>query len=155
MFYPNAGQRLVNVVGANGIAFNYPAEQYTYAFGYPGYPSLSKFAKGERLYYCSGTPTWNGIFDPKRMALKCDFASYAYSSYQGGPWVMEFDGELGYGYLHSITSTYSGGVSLMGYCSETPKRISTTPSRCVTNGHGRPSDSCLRTIFPKGIRGTS
>lgn len=107
MFYPNAGQRLVNVVGANGIAFNYPAEQYTYAFGYPGYPSLSKFAKGERLYYCSGTPTWNGIFDPKRMELKCDFASPIYQRYVGGPWVMRFDGERGF--LHSITTTDTRG----------------------------------------------
>jgi hypothetical protein len=105
VFFPNAsGQRLVNVVGANGIAFNYPAEQYTYTFGYP-----SNYAKGERLYYCSGTPTWDGIFDPRRMTLKCDFqVSYAKENARGGPWVMDFDGELGY--LHSITTRQSVGL---------------------------------------------
>jgi hypothetical protein len=100
VFYPNASdQRLVKVVGANGIAFNYPAEQYTYAFGYP-----SNYAKGEVLHYCSGTPTWKGILDPRRMTLKCDFQTGPYTKGSlGGPWVMRFDNELGY--LHSITTT--------------------------------------------------
>lgn len=44
VFFPNAsGLHLANVVGANGIAFNYPADQDTYTFGYP-----SNYAKGER-----------------------------------------------------------------------------------------------------------
>jgi hypothetical protein len=102
VFYPNAsGQRLVDVVGANGIVFNYVPEQYTYAFGYP---RLSKHDKGERLYYCSGTPTWNGILDAKRMDLKCNFGGWSSGPETGGPWVMRFDGELGD--LHSITSYY-------------------------------------------------
>jgi V8-like Glu-specific endopeptidase len=103
VFFPNAsGQRLVDVVGANGIAFNYPAEQDTYTFGYP-----PNYANGERLYYCSGRSGWEGIFDPRRMYIPCDFSlrerrtKYVPSSL-GGPWVMNFDNEIGY--LHSITT---------------------------------------------------
>jgi hypothetical protein len=100
VFYPKSGERLVDVVGGNGILFDYPAEQYTYTFGYAS-------TIGERptsLHYCSGTPVWNGIFDPKRMSLPCDFPGlfFGRESHVGGPWVMRFDGELGY--LHSVTS---------------------------------------------------
>jgi hypothetical protein len=111
VFYPNAsGQRLVNVVGANEIVFNKPAERYTYTFGYP-----SNYAKGEVLHYCSGTPTWNGIFDPRRMTLKCDFQVYPGKSRVGalgGPWVMNFNSEVGY--LHSITTGKSWETEITG-----------------------------------------
>jgi len=108
VFFTNAsGQRLVNVVGANGIAFNYPAEQDTYTFGYS-----NQVANGERLVYCSGTSTGGGIFDPRRKYLKCDLGSEAAagkSRAKGGPWVMDFDGELGY--QHSITTGSKGTPS--------------------------------------------
>lgn len=99
VFFPNAsGQRLVDVVGANGIAFHYPVEQDTYTFGYP-----PNYANGEVLHYCSGRSGWRGIFDPRRMYIPCDFeVYYPKSNALGGPWVMNFDNELGY--LHSITT---------------------------------------------------
>jgi len=102
VFYPNAGQRLVDVVGANGIRWNYPVEQYTYTFGYP-----NNYAKGEVLQYCSGTTFGGGILDPRTMFLKCDFEVYPGRGRVGafgGPWVMNFNGEVGLGYLHSITT---------------------------------------------------
>jgi hypothetical protein len=39
------------------------------------------------------------------MDLECDFGGWGGGPNTGGPWVMRFDGELGY--LHSITSTYT------------------------------------------------
>ena len=89
-----SGQRLVNVVGANGIRFYLDEEQDTYAFGYP-----SNYANGNVMHYCSGRSGWRGYFDPKRMYLTCDFQAGS----SGGPWVMDFDGELGW--LFSITTT--------------------------------------------------
>ena len=115
VFYPNAsGQRLVDVVGANGIAWNYPVEQYTYAFGYP-----NNYAKGEVLHYCSGTTFGGGIFDPRTMFLKCDFQVYPGKGRVGalgGPWVMNFNGEVGWGYLHSITTGNHYICRLFGSC---------------------------------------
>jgi hypothetical protein len=112
VFWPNAGQRLVDVVGANGIRWNYPVEQYTYAFGYP-----NNYAKGEVLHYCSGNTWGGGIFDPRTMFLKCDFQVYPGKGRVGalgGPWVMNFNSEVGLGYLHSITTGNNVGGKIYG-----------------------------------------
>jgi hypothetical protein len=115
VFYPNAsGQRLVDVVGANGIRWNEPVERYTYTFGYP-----SNYAKGEVLHYCSGTPWGSGVFDPRRINLKCDFPVHYQGTWVsgdalGGPWVKNFNGELGRGDLHSITTEKRSPTEITG-----------------------------------------
>jgi V8-like Glu-specific endopeptidase len=91
------GQRLANVTGSQGIAWNQPAERYTYVFGYPGNKS-----SGERLNYCSATTYKEkilGIFWTGRLGINCDMTYGA----SGGPWVYGFNGQ--WGYLHSVTST--------------------------------------------------
>jgi hypothetical protein len=99
----SAGGRIADVLGANGIMFNAAAEQDTHTFGYP-----SNFDNGESLYFCNGRSGWRGIFDPRRIFLRSDFLNGA----SGGPWLMNFDGRLGY--AHSVTSTGSGQDEIRG-----------------------------------------
>jgi hypothetical protein len=87
------GERLVDVVGANGIRFNEPAEQDAHIFGYP-----ENHQNGAVLNYCHDQSKWGGILNPKKVWAICDF-SYGSS---GGPWLMNFNGELGD--LFSVTS---------------------------------------------------
>ena len=53
---PLDGQRLTDVVGAQGIAFNQPKNQNMYTFGYPAAAPYD----GTKLIYCSGS-TFNGL----------------------------------------------------------------------------------------------
>jgi hypothetical protein len=108
VFYPNAGRRLVDVVGANGMRWNEPVERYTYTFGYPS-SRKGKYAKSDALHYCSGTPSGSGVFDPRKINLKCDFpvdesGGWRRGDALGGPWVKDINSEEGWGYLHSITT---------------------------------------------------
>jgi Tol biopolymer transport system component len=100
LVYPSnvtGGESLVDVVDANIIDFNLPAEQDTYVFGYPGnFPD-----EGGVLRYCQGQSGWNGIFDPRRQHIGCTMGPGS----SGGPWLTAFGGERGL--LHSVTSTYA------------------------------------------------
>jgi len=78
------GERVVDVVGANGIRFNEPAQQDAYAFGYP-----QNYDGGESLYYCHARSHW-GYLKPI-IWMVCDMSHGA----SGGPWLMNFNGELG------------------------------------------------------------
>ena len=52
------GQHIVNVVGGQGIAWNYPASEYVYDFGYPAAAPFN----GATLQYCNGSEfNWSGI----------------------------------------------------------------------------------------------
>jgi hypothetical protein len=77
------GRHIVNVVGGQGIEWNYPLEQYVYQFGYP---SRTPF-NGERLQYCTGS-TFN---DGGQEGINCNMTEGA----SGGPWLDDFDGSLG------------------------------------------------------------
>jgi V8-like Glu-specific endopeptidase len=93
--HPLGGNRLVNVVGGQGIAWNLAAEQPTFALGYPGNKS-----GGQRLNYCSGTTfkRMSFIFWTGQIGLNCDMTFGS----SGGPWLTGFNGQLGF--VHSVVS---------------------------------------------------
>ena len=81
------GQHIVNVVGGQGIAWNYPNDQFVYDFGYPAEAPFN----GATLEYCTGSEfNWSGIANT--MGLPCNFTGGS----SGGPWLMSFSGEFGY-----------------------------------------------------------
>ena len=81
------GQHIVNVVGGQGIAWNYPNNQFVYDFGYPAGAPFN----GATLQYCTGSEfNWSGIANT--MGLPCNFTGGS----SGGPWLMSFNGEFGY-----------------------------------------------------------
>jgi hypothetical protein len=84
------GRRIVNVVGGQGIEWNYPLSQYVYQFGYPARAPFN----GGSLQYCSGT-TYN---DWGNQGIDCTMTEGA----SGGPWLDEFNGT--FGYLDSVNS---------------------------------------------------
>lgn len=87
VMYDN-GDKLVNTVGGQGIAWNQPHGLYVHAFGYPADPPYD----GERLKYCEGytySDPWSGWAN---LGLDCDMTPGA----SGGPWLAYFDGTFGY-----------------------------------------------------------
>lgn len=112
------GDRVVDVVGANGIRFNEPAEQDAYNLGYP-----SNHANGEVLYYCHDRSKWGGVLNPRITWMKCDFSRGA----SGGPWLMNFNGETGYLFSvhsHRCTALWCGRTAANGSLfDETIKRL--------------------------------
>jgi len=92
------GQHIVNVVGGQGIAWNYPNYQFVYDFGYPAGAPFN----GSTLQYCTGSEfNWSGIANT--MGLPCNFTGGS----SGGPWLAWFNGEFG----------YVNGVNDFGYSS--------------------------------------
>jgi V8-like Glu-specific endopeptidase len=81
------GQHIVNVVGGQGFAWNYPNDQFVYDLGYPAEAPFN----GATLDYCTGSEfNWSGIANT--MGLPCNFTGGS----SGGPWLMSFNGEFGY-----------------------------------------------------------
>jgi V8-like Glu-specific endopeptidase len=96
------GQHIVNVVGGQGIAWNYPASESVYDFGYPAGAPFN----GATLQYCNGSEfNWSGIANT--MGLPCNFTGGS----SGGPWLMSFNGE--FGYVNGVNDF--GYTSLPGY----------------------------------------
>ena len=96
------GQHIVNVVGGQGIAWNYPASEYVYDFGYPAAAPFN----GATLQVCNGSEfNWTGI--ASTMGLACNFTGGS----SGGPWLMSFGGE--FGYVNGVNDF--GYTSLPGY----------------------------------------
>jgi len=98
VMWTNGGSHLVNVVGGQGIEWNYPFSQYQYLFGYPAqYPF-----NGQSLQYCSN---WS-FYDWGRVGISCNMNGGS----SGGPWLASFNGT--FGYVDSVISTgyrYSNG----------------------------------------------
>lgn len=92
------GQHIVNVVGGQGLAWNWPASEYVYDFGYPQAPPFN----GATLQYCNGSEFGWG-YVPSTMGLNCNFTGGS----SGGPWLMDFNGQWG----------YINGVNDFGYTS--------------------------------------
>jgi V8-like Glu-specific endopeptidase len=81
------GQHIVNVVGGQGIAWNYPNDEFVYDLGYPAEAPFN----GAALDYCTDSEfNWSGVADT--MGLACNFTGGS----SGGPWLMSFNGQLGY-----------------------------------------------------------
>ncbi|GAA1544103.1 peptidase [Actinomadura kijaniata] len=92
---PLNGQRLTDVVGAQGIAFNQPRGQNMYAFGYPAAAPYD----GSRLIYCSGR-TINDFLGSQAMGLRCNMTGGS----SGGPWFLNFNEGTGTGVQNSVNS---------------------------------------------------
>jgi hypothetical protein len=78
------GRRLVNVVGGQGIEWNFPLVQYMYQFGYP---SRAPF-NGQTLQYCSNWTYNDGGFE----GINCNMTEGA----SGGGWLDDFGGQFGW-----------------------------------------------------------
>ena len=91
----SSGRHLVNVVGGQGFAWNYPVGLYAWDLGYPAESPYT----GQTLQACTNSTwsdpwsTWGGI-----LGLDCDFNGGA----SGGPWLIYFNGSLGY--VNSVNS---------------------------------------------------
>jgi hypothetical protein len=92
---PNAaGQRIQDVVGSQGIAWNLSRRQTFTAYGYPAAGTFD----GQSLWACHSRYGWSDdIPGPNPMAIGCNL-SYGSS---GGGWIIELaDGS----YLNSVNS---------------------------------------------------
>jgi hypothetical protein len=85
VMYRNAGWRIADYLGGQGIAWNYPVGQYVYAFGYPQAAPFN----GCCLYTEQGY-TYNGGGNTIYMV------NYMTGGSSGGPWLGWFNGNWGY-----------------------------------------------------------
>ena len=93
---PLNGQRLVDVVGGEGLGYNYGYSQSVTIWGYP-----SAFGyNGEWPYYCSGVGTYN---TGGRVGAGCSLVEGA----SGGPWLINYNATSGLGTQYAVTSTRS------------------------------------------------
>jgi len=92
---PLNGQRLTDVVGAQGIAFNQPKNQSMYTFGYPAAAPYD----GTKLIYCSGN-TFTDFLLTKDHGMSCNMAGGS----SGGPWFLSFSEATGAGVQASVNS---------------------------------------------------
>lgn len=81
------GQQLVNVVGGQGLAWNWAANLPVYDFGYPAAPPFN----GTTLEYCSD-PEFGWPYVANTIGLGCNFTGGS----SGGPFLAFFGGEFGY-----------------------------------------------------------
>jgi V8-like Glu-specific endopeptidase len=93
--WPNAYGKVVNVVGGNGLAWNWPKSLYLTILGYPAEAPFN----GGWQQYCQGT-TSNWI---SRIAMQCGFTGGS----SGGPWLKDYNGSVGY--VNGAMSTLGGG----------------------------------------------
>ncbi|TDC43741.1 hypothetical protein E1258_32125 [Micromonospora sp. KC207] len=103
--YPNAaGQRLVNVVGGNGLSVNYSYTQAVTILAYPAAPPYD----GGWQQYCQGTTYRPG--SEYKIALNCGFTGGS----SGAVWLRLYNDA--YGYVNGVMSTLnSAGVNKSPY----------------------------------------
>ena len=93
--WPNASGALVNVVGGNGLAWNWGFYNPVTILGYPAeYPY-----DGGWQWACQGTTTRFG--SEYKVALQCGFTGGS----SGGPWLLQYDNNTGLGYANGAMST--------------------------------------------------
>jgi hypothetical protein len=92
---PLNGQRLTDVVGAQGVAFNQARGQQMYAFGFPAAAPYD----GSRLIYCSGRVI-NDFLLSSDIGMLCDMTGGS----SGGPWFLSFNEATGTGIQNSVNS---------------------------------------------------
>lgn len=91
----NGGTPIMYAVGGNGLIVNQP---YSVVVTAIGYPAAGKYANDGRQLSCAGrtvrsTSTQIALYD-------CDFTFGA----SGGPWMVDYDPGIGYGWINSVTS---------------------------------------------------
>lgn len=89
------GQRLTDVTGAQGVAFNQARGQRMYAFGFPAAAPYD----GTKLIYCSGTVI-NDFLLSSDLGMSCNMTGGA----SGGPWFLNFNEGTGAGIQNSVNS---------------------------------------------------
>lgn len=89
------GERLTEVVGSQGVAFNTGYDLDAYAFGYPAADPYD----GETFIYCSGTTFQDPLLTTAH-GLACDMTGGS----SGGPWLIDFDEDTGTGLQASVNS---------------------------------------------------
>lgn len=95
--WPNEyGQRLVDAVGGNGLAWNWPRDIYLTILAYPADPPYD----GTWQWYCQGNVRRVSLFDP-RIEIKCGFTGGS----SGGPWLKDYDNTTLLGYVNGNMST--------------------------------------------------
>jgi V8-like Glu-specific endopeptidase len=105
MWENERGQRVVDAVGGNGLAWNYPREQYMTIFGYPAAPPYD----GGWQQVCTGTTVNGGGYT---IALRCGFTGGS----SGGPWFREYNDSSGLGSTNGAMSTIdTGGMNRSSY----------------------------------------
>jgi V8-like Glu-specific endopeptidase len=93
--WPNGSGALVNVVGGNGLAWNWGFYNPVTVLGYPAeYPY-----DGGWQWACQGTTTRFG--SEYTVALQCGFTGGS----SGGPWLLQYDNNTGLGYANGAMST--------------------------------------------------
>ncbi|MEU7150933.1 peptidase [Streptomyces sp. NPDC045456] len=92
---PVGGQRLTDVVGGQGLAFNTGYNKPMYAFGYPAAAPYD----GSELIYCSGNTIKDPLFSTDH-GLSCNMTGGS----SGGPWFTSFDEAAGTGLQSSVNS---------------------------------------------------
>lgn len=88
---PNGYGNVVNVVGGTGWAYNYPYNQYFYAFGYPqAYPY-----DGNTMWYCPSSfygYDYPSPGDAAALGITCDMTGGS----SGGGWLISLNNTFGY-----------------------------------------------------------
>ncbi|WP_394615566.1 trypsin-like serine peptidase [Lentzea sp. JNUCC 0626] len=87
------GQSIANVVGGNGLRWNWGYSVFVTILGYPAGPPFT----GELQYFCQGT-TWNG--HGQQVRAWCNMTGGS----SGGPWLQEYNDQNGLGYINSVVS---------------------------------------------------
>ncbi|MBG0828661.1 peptidase [Planomonospora sp. ID67723] len=92
---PLNGQRLTDVVGGQGVAFNQPRRQQMHSFGYPAASPYD----GSKLIYCSGR-AFDDFLMSRDLGLNCTMTGGS----SGGPWFLSFNESTGLGTQNSVNS---------------------------------------------------
>ncbi|MGW6547738.1 trypsin-like serine peptidase [Streptomyces massasporeus] len=92
---PLDGQKLTDVVGGQGLAFNTGYNKAMYSFGFPAAAPYD----GEKFIYCSGTTTRDFLLS-KDHGLTCNMTGGS----SGGPWFTQFSEATGTGLQSSVNS---------------------------------------------------
>ncbi|MFF8012806.1 trypsin-like serine peptidase [Streptomyces sp. NPDC007929] len=92
---PLDGQKLTDVVGGQGLAFNTGYNKAMYSFGFPAAAPYD----GEKFIYCSGNTTRDFLLS-KDHGLTCNMTGGS----SGGPWFTQFSETTGTGLQSSVNS---------------------------------------------------
>jgi V8-like Glu-specific endopeptidase len=96
------GQRIANVLGSNGLRWNWGYSVSVTVLGYAADPPFD----GGQQYVCQGT-TWNG--HQQQVRIWCNMTGGS----SGGPWLQEYNDQNGIGFINSVVSHRHGDANQM------------------------------------------
>ncbi|MGY0059512.1 trypsin-like serine peptidase [Streptomyces sp. LZ34] len=112
--WPLDGNKVVDVTGGHGLAWNFSSTVPVTVFGYPG-----NVDDGEIQQWCAGTTRLFNALDG-RIEIGCNFGPGA----SGGPWLWSFDDTTGLGFADGVTSTItSNGFNQSPYFDDAVKTM--------------------------------